>query len=110
MPAPRNRCCAITPAGSQCTRHTATDETLGRCKQHHTNSRLDQPATLAVREFEFFLYNHAEDWNARIGLHFPIPAIEMIGARQIKETVSGGKLLIKPDDIARIDELLRLRG
>jgi hypothetical protein len=87
MPAPRNRCCAITPAGSQCTRHTATDETLGRCKQHHTNSRLDEPATLAVREFEFFLYNNADDWNARIGLHFPVPAIEAIGARQIKETV-----------------------
>ena len=35
------------------------------------------------------------------------------GARkpgQIKETVSGGKLLIKPDDVARIEELLRLRG
>ena len=87
MPAPRIRCCAITVAGSQCTAHTATDLTLGRCKTHHTKSLEVLPAVLAVREFDFFLYNNAEDWNARIGLHFTVPAIEAIGVLQIKETV-----------------------
>jgi aryl-alcohol dehydrogenase-like predicted oxidoreductase len=46
-------------------------------------------------------------------LRQPRVTAAIVGARkpgQIKETVSGGKLLIKPDDVARIDELLRLRG
>jgi aryl-alcohol dehydrogenase-like predicted oxidoreductase len=37
----------------------------------------------------------------------------IVGARkpgQIKETVSGGKLVIKPDDIAKIEEALAIRG
>jgi aryl-alcohol dehydrogenase-like predicted oxidoreductase len=37
----------------------------------------------------------------------------IVGARkpgQIKETVAGGKLIIKPDDLAKIEEALVARG
>ena len=37
----------------------------------------------------------------------------IVGARkpgQLKETVGGGKFEIKPDDLAKIDLLLKIRG
>jgi aryl-alcohol dehydrogenase-like predicted oxidoreductase len=46
-------------------------------------------------------------------LRQPRVTAAIVGARkpgQIKETVFGGKFAIKPEDLARIDEALAVRG
>jgi aryl-alcohol dehydrogenase-like predicted oxidoreductase len=46
-------------------------------------------------------------------LRRPRVTAAIVGARkpgQIKETVFGGKFVIKPDDLAKIDEALAARG
>ena len=70
MPIPRIHCCAITPAGTRCTRHTASDEMLGRCKTHYDQSFGQPPAAWAVREFGYVLRNTTVQ-DARVAANFP---------------------------------------
>lgn len=62
-------CCAITPAGTRCTRQTATDVQLGRCVTHYNQSREHLPAVWAEREFVHIVSR--KDFRPRMELHFP---------------------------------------
>lgn len=104
-PAQRMHCCAITAGGVRCSRHTATEEMLGRCKSHYEQSREEMPSACASREFHYIVSNNAKIRD-RVPLYFPENVLHIL----LFTIVSSIRMTMQPWITANVAALNQFYG